>query len=287
MKFLLILCGLYAGSALAWFHYPEERVYTSRDRGYTQYGAPSLHRTGRYSLTFDDGPHPVRTPRILDVLKAHNVKATFFVLTSLINERTFPIIKRMLDEGHIVASHGLSHDNSDQIPREVWKARVKQSFVDLARWYRRAGHDFTKHYYRFPYAVYGGRTDHHHLNTLREISRELMGQNCIHFAFWDIDSGDWIPGMSAGEVAQNLRASHEGGRFTTYRSVRQNGQRRLVKHVIDLLNPTEGGVVLLHDIQESAVGGTESFLRYAAARGLEIVPLDAVEEFAITRDCRL
>src|ERR1044072_5191251 len=124
----------FLSSAFGYFQYPEDRPYTPQDQGYTQYGAPSLHHTGKFALTFDDGPHPTRTVQILDLLKRYNVKATFFVITSQITEGNFHLIKRMLDEGHIVASHGRNHDNSNNIPHEVWKARVKQSFLDLQRW---------------------------------------------------------------------------------------------------------------------------------------------------------
>lgn len=275
-------------SAFAYFHYPEDRNYTSADRGYTQYGAPSLHKTGKYALTYDDGPHPIHTPKILNYLKEKNAKATFFIITTNVNDKTFPLIKRMLDEGHIVASHGRSHDNSNNIPKATWKARVKQSFLDLAALYKRAGHDFNKFYYRFPYAAYGERKDHHHINTLKEISKELMGDNCIHFAFWDIDSGDWIPGMTAAEVSQNFRASNEGGKFITYKTVRNSaGKLTQIKVRKDISAPTSGGVVLQHDIQVSSVEGTRQVMNYFEENNLEVVPLDEVEEFKITKNCRM
>ena len=287
MKLWLLALLIPASTYAQDFHYPEERNYTSKDKGYTQYGAPSLHNKSKYGLTFDDGPHPVRTPKILDTLKKYNAKATFFTVTSLINESQLPIIKRILDEGHILASHGRFHDNSNNIPKEVWKERVKQSFVDLAKWYKKAGHDFNKFYYRFPYAAYGSRTDHHHMNTLRELSRELMGDNCIHFVFWDMDSGDWIPKMTAQEVFQNFKSAHEGGKFTTYKTVRTNGKATQIKVIKEITEPTAGGVVLQHDIQESSVLGTELFLEYAKKNKIEIVRLDDIEEFEITKDCRM
>lgn len=268
-------------------HYPEERTYTSIDRGYTQYGGSSLHSTGKYALTFDDGPHSIRTPKILDTLKRYNVKATFFTVTSLINDANFPIIKRILDEGHILASHGKNHDNSNNISKALWKQRVKQSFLDLSKWYKKAGHDFDKFYYRFPYAAYGLRNDHHHMNTLREISRELMQENCIHFAFWDIDSGDWIPGMTSTEVSSNFASNHEGGNFVTYKTIRSGGKATQVKVKKIITEPLGGGVVLQHDIQESSVAGTEAILKYAQKNGIQIVRLDEVREFEITKDCRL
>ncbi len=275
-------------SAFAYFHYPEDRNYTSADQGYTQYGSPSLYKTGKYALTFDDGPHPIHTTKILDALKAANVKATFFVLTSNVNENTFPLIKRMLDEGHIVADHGYTHDNSNNIPKATWKARVKKSFIDMAALYKRAGHTFDKFYYRFPYAAYGQRADHHQINTLKEISQELTGDNCIQFAFWDHDSGDWIPGMTPEEVMQNFRATNEGGKFITYKTVRNSaGNTTQIKIRKDITAPTSGGVILEHDIQLSSAVGIKLILDYVANNNLEIVRLDEVDEFRVTKNCRM
>ena len=274
-------------SAHAYFdsieQYPEDRVYGSQDQGYTQYGAPSLFKSGKYSLTFDDGPHPIITPKLLDVLKEKNVKAMFFVVTSQINESTFPLIKRMLDEGHLVGSHGRTHDNSNVITKVQWKYRVTQSFLELAKWYKKAGHKFDKPFYRFPYAAYGRRQDHHHMNTLKEISKELMGDNCIQFAFWDIDSGDWIPKMTSGEVYTNLKSSNEGGPFITYKTV--GGKQ--IKVPTTITAPTSGGVVLQHDIQAHTVEGVKLFIDYAENNQLEFIRLDDVEEFKVTKNCEL
>lgn len=286
------LFGLLLLSTGAWpttfEQYPEERTYRIGESNYKQYGASSLHQTGKFSLTFDDGPHPTYTPKLLDTLKKFEAKATFFVITSQINENNFPIIKRMLDEGHIVGSHGRSHDNSNTLTKEQWKSRVKQSFLDLNKWYTRAGHSMTKLYYRFPYAAYGTRKDYNHMNALKELSQDLYGENCIQFAFWDIDSGDWIPGMSGKEIAQNFQASHQGGKFTGYKTVKNSrGQKVQIKVSTQIKNPTAGGVVLQHDIQLGTLEGTELLLSYVKDNNLEIVPLDEVEEFKVLRSCEL
>lgn len=286
-RLIPLLFTLVSLSAHAYFeHYPEDRVYNSSDTGYTQYGAPSLHKSGKYALTFDDGPHPIHTPKILDALKKANAKATFFIITTNVNDKTFPLVKRMLDEGHLVASHGRSHDNSNTLTRAVWKARVKQSFIDLAGFYKRAGHDFNKFFYRFPYAAYGTRKDYHHINALKEISKELMGDNCIHFAFWDLDSGDWVPKMTADEVVNNFKASNEGGKYITYKTVKNaNGVKVQVKVNSTIKYPTSGGVTLQHDVQKTSPESTIKLLEYFASKNLETVRLDEVEEFKVTKNC--
>lgn len=265
------------------FQYPEDRTYTSADRGLRPYRSLSVYKTGKFALTFDDGPHPKITPELLDVLKRHNQKAVFFVLTSLINQETFPIIKRMLDEGHIVASHGLTHDRAADLEQGTWKTRVKQSFIDLAKWYQKAGHQFNKFYYRFPFGDYGTRPDYHHINVLKEISQELLGNNCIHMAFWDIDTADWVNGMTPEEVAQNIKAMNEGG---TYIDFKKEGSV-FVKNPILIKNPPAGGVILQHDIRSLTPRAVDLFLDYAQQSNLNIVRLDEIDEFAITKDCSL
>lgn len=56
-------------------------------------------------LTFDDGPNPSATPQLLDVLREHDVTATFFVIQKHFTSETVPILRRMFEDGHAVALH--------------------------------------------------------------------------------------------------------------------------------------------------------------------------------------
>jgi len=61
------------------------------------------------SLTFDDGPDPDITPRILEILKKHDIKAAFFPVG--MRAEKFPdLVKRIEDEGHVLGVHSFSHD---------------------------------------------------------------------------------------------------------------------------------------------------------------------------------
>jgi len=85
-------------------------------------GNPSIKAV---ALTFDDGPHPQYTPRLLEVLKKYDVKATFFVVGKMA-ERYPDLIKAERSAGHVLGNHTYHHVNLTRIPedevRTEWQA---------------------------------------------------------------------------------------------------------------------------------------------------------------------
>lgn len=77
----------------------------------------------RVALTFDDGPHPVYTEQLLDGLKERGVRVTFFV-TGEHAEIHPDIIKRMVEEGHLVGNHTYSHIQLTKTNREIYKEEL-------------------------------------------------------------------------------------------------------------------------------------------------------------------
>lgn len=69
---------------------------------------------GKAALTFDDGPDPVFTPRVLDVLKERRVPASFFVVGANV-ERWPELVQRAFDEGHIIGNHSFTHPNVEEV----------------------------------------------------------------------------------------------------------------------------------------------------------------------------
>ena len=60
------------------------------------------------AMTFDDGPHPQNTPRLLDILRARNIKATFYVIGGNV-DRYPQIVRRIVAEGHEIGNHTYTH----------------------------------------------------------------------------------------------------------------------------------------------------------------------------------
>jgi len=69
-----------------------------------------VEAAGCVALTFDDGPDPVDTPRLLDILREKDVKATFFVIGKRAEQHP-EVVRRAWEEGHLIANHTWSHPN--------------------------------------------------------------------------------------------------------------------------------------------------------------------------------
>jgi peptidoglycan/xylan/chitin deacetylase (PgdA/CDA1 family) len=67
-------------------------------------------RPGELALTFDDGPNPVCTPRLLDILASHGAHATFFMMGSFAQQEP-ALVRRILAAGHLIGNHSWSHPN--------------------------------------------------------------------------------------------------------------------------------------------------------------------------------
>lgn len=122
------------------------------------------------SLTFDDGPNPETTPKLLNILKENDVKATFFMLGQ--NAEANPeVVKQVLDAGHEVASHSYDHPQLNTLDDKALKAQIQKTDKIL---YKASGK--LPRNLRPPY----GAIDKH--------SAEVISKPIIQ---WNIDSEDW------------------------------------------------------------------------------------------------
>ena len=92
------------------------------------------------ALSFDDSPHATLTPRILDVLAAHDARATFFMIGAHVagNEE---VVRRLVDEGHELGNHMMSDAPSSRLPAAEFERQLLQTHELLAsfgpvRWFR-------------------------------------------------------------------------------------------------------------------------------------------------------
>jgi peptidoglycan/xylan/chitin deacetylase (PgdA/CDA1 family) len=118
--------GLAAGGCAYAAYWPGSRIFGK--------ALIAPRRPGELALTFDDGPNPAFTPRLLDALASHDVRATFFMVGS--HAQAEPeLVRRIVAEGHLIGNHSWSHANlalasAGRVREEL--ARTSQTLEQIA-----------------------------------------------------------------------------------------------------------------------------------------------------------
>lgn len=145
---------------------------------------------GRLVLTFDDGPGPQITPRLLALLARHQAKATFF-LTGFRAERCPDLWQRLIAEGHDVGTHAFWH-------RDAWRFPLRSVLDVVAGCRQISGTPGGSRLYRPPNG---------HMTAWTQAASALQG---FRPAFWTIDSGDYLdPPRPIEQVVAEFR--RDGG----------------------------------------------------------------------------
>ncbi|RXZ81572.1 polysaccharide deacetylase family protein [Paenibacillaceae bacterium] len=152
-------------------------------------GSPTERKV---ALTFDDAPDGVFTPKVLDILKKEGVKATFFVVGNRVEAHP-DMMKRIIDEGHVVGNHSYNHPNLPKLSDADFRKQITRT-DELIRQYT----GFTPSYVRPPY----GNINEQQLRWLASQHRKVIN--------WNVDSLDW-KGLSASEVETNILANVKPG----------------------------------------------------------------------------
>lgn len=149
------------------------------------------------ALTFDDGPDPIDTPDVLDILKEKNIRATFFVLGEAAHSNP-NLLKRIVMEGHEIGNHSFNHDYQQRRLVEEIKQTDQEVFAVTGT------HTY---FYRPP----GGFLSKNQLETIKK--------NGHMVALWSVDSKDWRnPGIK--QIVDNVMKNvfpgaiillHDGG----------------------------------------------------------------------------
>lgn len=126
-------------------------------------------------LTFDAGYENGSTAKILDVLQKHNVKAAFFLVGNYI-ERNHDLVKRMVNEGHIVGNHTMHHYDMSKISDFDAFSKELSDLEDLFR--ETTGQELPK-YYRPPQGVYSEEN----LKAAQKLGYKTV--------FWSLAYVDW------------------------------------------------------------------------------------------------
>jgi peptidoglycan/xylan/chitin deacetylase (PgdA/CDA1 family) len=182
-------------------------------------------------LTFDDGPWPGTTPKVLDALKSECVRATFFLLGR--NSAAFPqLARRGLSEGHTVGHHSYSHPLLNRMSVTKAEAEIDRGIAaDELALYGTGRTTPTTPFFRFPgFAANGALV-------------ERMSQRAIVVFGADVWASDWVKMGSEQELRLILSRIERVGR----------------------------GIVLFHDTKAQTAQMLPAFLRELKRRGYRIV----------------
>ena len=126
-------------------------------------------------LTFDAGYENGCTETILDVLKEHQVKAAFFLVGNYI-EKNADLVRRMADEGHIVANHTMHHYDMSKLTD---KEAFSRELTDLEELYKQTTGQEMPKFYRPPQGIYSEEN----LKLAKELGYKTV--------FWSLAYVDW------------------------------------------------------------------------------------------------
>ncbi|OKJ75482.1 bi-functional transferase/deacetylase [Streptomyces sp. CB01883] len=178
----------------------------------------------RLVLTFDDGPDPEWTPKVLDVLKKHHAHAVFFV-TGTMSSRYPELVKRMVDEGHEVGLHTFNHpDLSYQSKKRIdWELSTNQLAITGAAGVRTS-------LFRPPYSSFADAMDDKSWPVT-----EYIGTRGYITVVNNTDSEDWKkPGVD--EIIR--RATPHGGKGAIVLMHDSGGDRHQTVQALDRFLPT-------------------------------------------------
>ncbi|MBO1004047.1 polysaccharide deacetylase family protein [Pseudogracilibacillus auburnensis] len=184
------------------------------------------------AFTFDDGPDERYTPEILDVLKKHDVKATFFLLGTRVDK--YPeVVKRIHEEGHAIGNHTYWHPEltkkPDGVASLVWETNKNEQAIESVI-------GLKTNLFRAPYGAINGEM----IEKLKEMNYQAVG--------WSIDSEDW-KGLSKNKIKHNVISGlHPGSIVLMHSAGRVPGTPEALDELLRYLKTNGYMIVTIPDL---------------------------------------
>ncbi len=208
------------------------------------------NRTPHVAITFDDGPHPKHTPKILDILKEKKVKATFFAVGKKV-EKYPEIAQRIVNEGHDIGNHTYSHKEMAPSTRKTIMKELSKTKEAI---YKTTG--VISSLFRPPRGIYSQAS--------RGLIVDELGYKMI---LWSVSSVDWrrtSPNWILNRIRRYARFGsiilfHDGGS-----SVKREGESRIntvnaLPMVIDYLHSQDLRIVPVSQMLDGMSADEDEF----------------------------
>lgn len=216
-------------------------------------------KTYPVTLTFDDGPNSTLTPKVLEILKKHKVKATFFVLGDQFSDKEkFKILKQMREEGHVVGSHTFHHTPHSSKIDPVTKKRVIVPLDEAKEDIEHATavlKDYLSPVLRLPYGDGSFRSKDPEVQKENEKVMKMIKDLGYRHVGWNIDTNDWDP-KKRDLIPKILTSDPSLG------------------SEVDTICNKRGGIILFHDVQASTVAHLDEWLTLVEKQGHPMLPLE-------------
>ena len=166
----------------------------------------------RIAITFDDGPHRLYTPKLLDGLKERGIHATFFLVGENIGNNE-ALVKRMAEEGHLIGNHTFSHVQLTKMKKEDACWEVQQTNERIC-----AVTGAPVLYIRPPYGSWND---------------ELQAEIPMTVTLWNLDSEDW-KSQNTGKIVELVESEAEEGSIILLHDIFDTSVEAALRIVDDL-----------------------------------------------------
>lgn len=150
------------------------------------------------ALTFDDGPDPLYTGMVLDILREKDVKATFFLVGNKIKQNP-QVTERIFKDGHCLANHTYTHIDLKKKSFKVIYSEIQQTEQLLVNVCGES-----QKLFRPPW---GHITDS---------EKETLKKYGYKIVLWDINSGDYKPNITANKIVRNVMENIAGNKIILF-----------------------------------------------------------------------
>jgi peptidoglycan-N-acetylglucosamine deacetylase len=192
------------------------------------------------ALTFDDGPNPLTTPKVIAILKKHNVPATFFTNGSRYSSTAAKNLAKQIaaDPLFMLANHSQNHLNLAQQSAATVSSEINRTTTLI----KAAGE--TPKYFRFPYGSSTCAT----AATARAKGYKIVG--------WHIDSADWCYASGGGVCKKS-----------TFAYVPDSMRSNMLAYIKSQARAKNGGIILMHDIHANTANNLDKIITALKADG--------------------